>query len=275
MEAFRAGADWLSERYEVVHRPDIFDRRGYFAGDDDRRLGELLEALADPAVDALICARGGYGTTRLLPGIDLAAVRDANKTLVGFSDITALHAIWAQAGVRSIHAPMVAALGKADARIRELWIDALECPDKTRRWNLCPLVEGEASGLLAGGNLAVLGALLGTPYQPDFTGRILFLEDVGERPYRIDRVLTSLRQAGAFDGLAGLVLGSFTEGDPGADGVTVEEVFADHFLGASFPVVTGFPAGHIDENEPVPLGARAILSGGVLQCGVSGDAVRT
>jgi len=265
-EAFRAGLAWLGERYEVVHRPDIFAKTGYLAGDDARRLGELLDAVADPSVDAVVCARGGFGATRLLPGIDPALVREANKMIVGFSDITALHSVWARAGVRSIHAPMVAALGCASDTLRERWIDTLEHPGIARSWDLCPLnpKPRPVSGLLAGGNLAVLGALVGTPFAPRLEGRILFIEDVGERPYRIDRILTTMKQAGGLQGLAGLVVGAFTEGDPGPDGVSIEEVLTDHFGDAPFPVLTGFPAGHIAENEPIPLGAEAVIEDGRL-----------
>ena len=266
-DAFCAGLGWLRERYEVSHRPDIFARTGYLAGDDSRRLDEILEALADPTVDAIVCARGGFGTTRILPGIGEGLVHAANKLIVGFSDITALHAVWAEAGVRSVHAPMVAALGRASEKIRQQWIDTVAHPGAARSWSLSSLnsTDHSATGILTGGNLAVLGALLGTDYQPRLSGRILFIEDVGERPYRVDRVLTSMKQAGCFDGLAGLVIGSFTEGEPGPDGVTTDEVLRGHFAGAPFPVLTGFPAGHIDENEPIPFGSSAKIAGGILQ----------
>lgn len=268
-EAFGVGLDWLRDRYEVVHRPDVFSRTGYLAGDDDRRLAELREALEDPAVDAIVCARGGFGTTRLLPGIPHSLVHESNKVVVGFSDITALHAHWAASGVRSVHAPMVAALGRADEPVRRRWIEAVESPGDPASWPLRRLggSGGEGCGRLLGGNLAVLGALLGTPFQPDFRRCVLFLEDVGERPYRIDRVLTSMRQAGLFDELAGLVLGSFTEADPGPDGVATEDVFLDHFADAPFPVFAGFPAGHIDGNEALPFGGTARLAESHLHLG--------
>lgn len=266
-ESFRAGLDWLRERYEVTYRPDIYAKAGYLAGEDHRRLAELLEALADPSVDAIVCARGGFGTTRILPGIDGSLVQAANKLVIGFSDITALHAIWNQAGVRSVHAPMVAALGKAADDIRSQWIDTVEHHDKVRAWALQSLrpFESDSSGILTGGNLAVIGALLGTDRQPRLSGRILFIEDVGERPYRVDRVLTSMKQAGLFDGLAGLVVGAFTEGEPGADGVAIEDVISGHFGDALFPVLTGFPAGHIDENVAIPFGATARIEGNRLE----------
>lgn len=266
-EAFGAGLGWLHERYEVTHRPDIFAKTGYLAGDDGRRLSELLEALADPAVDAIVCARGGFGTTRILPGIGESLVHAANKLVIGFSDITALHAIWAEAGVRSVHAPMVAALGKASEEIRGQWIDTVENHGRARFWELSPLHSrgDDGSGVLTGGNLAVLGALLGTEHQPRLSGRILFIEDVGERPYRVDRVLTSMKQAGLFQGLAGLVVGAFTEAEPGADGVTTEDVISGHFADAPFPVLTGFPAGHIDGNVAIPFGATARIEGNRLE----------
>ncbi len=262
--SFRKGLAWLSERYEVHTRPDIFSKSGYFAGSDERRLAELNEAILDPDVDAVICARGGFGTTRLLPGIDPAAVREANKTLVGFSDITALHAIWARAGIRSVHAPMVAALGSASEALREKWITLLENPAAPLQWNLQRMNETPrepVEGILTGGNLAVLAALVGTPYRPPLDDRILFLEDVGERPYRVDRLLTTMTQAGWFDRVRGVLIGAFTEGDPGPDGVTLDEVLVRHFREAPFPVLCGLSAGHVENNEPLPFGMEVRIEG--------------
>ena len=219
----------------------------------------------DPNVDAIICARGGFGATRLLPGIDPAAVRAANKMVVGFSDITALHALWSRAGVRSVHAPMVAALGTASAIIREKWIAALENPAGPLRWKLeirNQTPRESVRGILSGGNLAVLGALIGTPYDPPLDNRILFLEDVGERPYRVDRLLTTMTQAGWFDQIRGLLIGAFTEGEPGSDGVTIDEVLTRHFRNVPFPVLTGLPAGHIADNEALPFGATVRIEEG-------------
>jgi len=267
-ESFGKGIAWLSTRYEVRYRPDIFSKAGYLAGDDARRLAELNEAILDPDIDAIVCARGGFGATRLLPGIDPEAIRRANKMIIGFSDISALHALWAQAGVRSIHAPMVAALGTASEIIREKWITALEKPGDPLQWCLQPLNEPSPAapvrGILTGGNLAVLSALIGTPYCPPLDGRILFIEDVGERPYRVDRLLTTMSQAGWFDRIAGLLIGAFTEGEPGADGVTIDEVLAGHFARAPFPVLTGLSAGHIDDNEALPFGVGVRIDGGLV-----------
>ncbi len=260
-DAFQDGVNWLSLRYEILHRTDIFSRKGYLAGDDERRLTELLHALDDPSIDAILCARGGFGVTRLLPGIERERVKAANKMIIGFSDITALHALWTQARVRSVHAPMATALGRASDLIRQQWISTIENPETPRSRTLQALVSGTARGELTGGNLTVLAALLGTPWQPDLQGKILFIEDVGERPYRTDRVLTSMKQAGLFRDLAGLVVGAFTEGAPGADGVSAEDVIASHFSDAPFPVLCQFPAGHIDENQAIPFGVEAEING--------------
>lgn len=263
-EAFTAGVTWLRERYEIVHSDGIFSRFGYLAGSDEHRLHDLQTAIRDPSVDAILCARGGFGATRLLPQLDLETIAEANKLIVGFSDITALHSLWARAGVRSIHAPMVAALSRASDRIRKQWIETIENPLRSSRWNLnafnCASSD-RAEGILIGGNLAVLGALNGTPYAPPLDGSILFIEDVGERPYRVDRMLTTLTQSGWFDRLGGAIIGAFTEGDPGPDGISIDEVMRRHFDGADFPVLTGFSAGHIDENVPLPFGSTAKIEG--------------
>lgn len=266
-DAFKSGVAWLRHRYDVVYSPEIFTKMGFFAGSDERRLTELTDAIADPEVDAILCARGGYGSTRLLPKLDLELIREANKTIVGFSDITALHSAWARADVRSIHAPMVAALGSADESLRSRWIDALENPAGTRSWELVRLdcdAGSPAEGPLIGGNLAVLAAMLGTSFLPPLDDAILFIEDVGERPYRIDRMLTTLDQAGWFRRIRGLVIGAFTEGEPGPDGVPIEEVLKRQFGGADFPVLQELSAGHIDDNDPLPFGAPARIDSGFL-----------
>jgi len=268
-DAFLQGVEWLKRRYEVVHDPDIFTSEGYFAGSDSRRLEEINRAISDPSIDAIVCARGGYGCTRLLPGIEAEAVRDANKLIIGFSDVTAFHTLWNRAGVRSIHAPMVAALGGSTPEpIRYNWIRTVEQPDAESSWELSRIdnnCETSAEGIFFGGNLAVLGALNGTPNAPDLEGKILFIEDVGERPYRVDRMLTTLSQSGWFDRIAGLAVGAFTEGDPGDDGVSIDDVFAAQFSTASFPVVSGLRAGHITENEPLAFGGTARIDGTTLR----------
>jgi len=264
-EAFDAGVAWLRRRYEVRFDEGVFSSEGFLAGDDMRRLAELEAAVADPEVDAILCARGGYGATRLLPHLDPSVIGTAGKLLVGFSDATALHALWARAGVRSFHAPMVTSLGKAPDDVRKRWVTALETGGNGMSWEVENIVDGTALGRLFGGNLALLTALLGTPFAPPVDGCLLFLEDVGERPYRVDRMLTSLAQAGWFTRCSGVVLGAFTEGAPGADGVSVENVLEERLGRFGIPVAKGLPIGHIRENDALPLGALARLSDGQLE----------
>jgi muramoyltetrapeptide carboxypeptidase len=251
----KRGLDLLASRYQVSHSASLFERHGYLAGRDSRRLEELQSAVDDPELDAIVAARGGYGATRLLDLLDLRGLRTRPKLLVGFSDITALHAVWSRVGLGSIHGPMVAAVGRGgDAELARV-IEAIEGRHVRELTGLRALAPGHACGPLAGGNLAVLCALIGTPFMPDLSGAVLLLEDVGERPYRVDRMLTSLRQSGALQHVAGILLGAFTKAEPGADGMTLDEVLVDRLASLGVPVLAGAPVGHIELNEPVPLGA--------------------
>lgn len=250
--SFERGVTWLRERYVVSHRDDVTERSGFLAGGDERRASELLEALADPAVDAIVVARGGHGATRILPRIATSAIAAGGKVLIGFSDVTALHAAWARAGLRSIHGPMVATLGRADARLRARWIEAVEGVPPAPVHRLRALARGTAVGPLVGGNLAVLSALVGTPFLPSMAGAIVFLEDVNEAPYRVDRMLTSLRNAGVLSEVAGIALGAFTSGPPDP---AVEAVLAERLGDLGVPVALGLPSGHVDDNLELPLGA--------------------
>ena len=257
-EAFELGASFLRTRYEVRHRPDVLERSGYLAGDDSRRLEELQEALADPDAVAIVAVRGGYGATRLLPHLGEDIVRASDKLLVGFSDITALHALWQRAGLPSIHGSMVAALGRAESEPRERWLASLEGGPRAleglERWR-----GTSAEGTLVGGNLAVLAALVGTPFAPPLDGSLLLLEDVGERPYRLDRMLTTLRQAGWLERVAGVVVGDLERCHSGADGVEARDVFLERLGSLPIPVVAGAPVGHGSRNESLWLGTRYIL----------------
>lgn len=258
-EDFERGVARLRERYRVSFGHDLFETHGFLAGDDARRLAELRDALADPDVDAIVAARGGYGATRLLESLRPEEVRAAPKLLVGFSDVTALHALWARAGLRSIHGPMVAALGRAEPSWVERWIAAVEGGPLAAATDLETIAPGEAEGAIVGGNLAVLAALAGTPHAPPLEGAVLFLEDVGEAPYRVDRMLTTLRQAGWLGRVRGVALGSFTACDPRADGRTVEAVLRDRLADLGVPVAAGIGAGHAPDDRELPLGAPVHL----------------
>lgn len=258
-EDFERGVARLRDRYDVQFDPAILTRRGYFAGDDERRLRELQAAIDDPRVAGIIAARGGYGVTRLLPRLDLRALAAHPKLLVGFSDITALHALWAQQRIVSVHATMVAALGRCDGGLVERHRRALEGEFPERHEGLKTITPGTAQGVLLGGNLTVLSSLIGTPYALPTDGAILFFEDIGERPYRIDRMLTTWRNAGAFAAVRGVVVGAFTQCEPNTDGVRALDVLSERLSDLGVPVVSGLPAGHLDDNAELPFGREVVL----------------
>ncbi len=256
---FARGLARLRERYTVSFDPSILAKDGYLAGDDARRLDELRRALTEDGVDAVVAARGGYGTTRLLDRIDPSTVRP--RLLIGFSDLTALHALFARAGLRSLHASMVAALGRGSDAALARWIVAVEGAVPAPFEGLDPIAPGRAEGPLVGGNLSVLHALVGTPYAPPIDGAILFLEEVGEAPYRVDRMLTTLRHAGWLARVAGIAIGQLTRCTPGPDGREISHVLRDRLGDLGIPVVGGVPAGHDEENAELPLGAPVELDG--------------
>lgn len=267
-QALEAGIAVLRTRYTVVVRDDISSRAGYLAGDDQRRAGELIEALEDDQTAAIIAARGGYGATRILSQVAATATRTLRqrpKLLVGCSDITALHALWQRSDVGSLHAHMVTRVPELQPAQQTRWLDALQgrsvavhdglnAPD-----GMQPPRASTASGRLCGGNLAVLYALLGTAHWPNLDGRILVLEDINERPYAIDRMLTALRDSGALQRVAGVVLGAFTKCAPGTDGMEVAEVLAERLGDLGVPVASGLSVGHIEDNRELPLGCHAYL----------------
>ena len=268
--AFEAGLAVLRDRLGLRPRArdDVGARAGYLAGDDARRLEEWREAVADPEARAIFCARGGYGAMRLLPAIDPAPLLARPRLLVGFSDVTALHALLNRAGLATIHGPVVTQLGRAPeeavAHLEALlggraaragaWATPGPGAGLTGGATITP---GRASGPLLGGSLTLLAHLCGTPYLPPLEGAILVLEDVGERPYRLDRYLTQLRLAGALDGLAGVAVGQLSDCD-GGDGSAAATV-RGLVRALGVPAVEGFPFGHEDRNLALPLGPRATL----------------
>ncbi len=258
--AFEAGLALVEARYRTVYGPGIFERQRYLAGSDARRLDELTTALADPEVRALFCARGGYGATRLLAPLAGAAPGGAPKLLVGFSDITALH-LWMQSHGRiSIHGPVLTQLGRLPPHSGQRLFSLLEShsPPAALRGR-ATFVGGVAEGPLLGGNLSVLSRMLGTPRMPAIDGAVLLLEDQGERPYRLDRMWTHLQLAGVFARVRGIALGSFTDCEEPAAPYTSAEVLRELAEATGLPCAAGFPIGHGEVNEAVPLGAAVRL----------------
>jgi len=246
---------------------NLWAEDGYFAGDDRSRLRALQAALADPSVDAIIAARGGYGLTRLLGHLDPAGLRRCPKILVGFSDGTALLS-WAltQAGVASIHGPVITQMGGLDDDDLDRFLELLrgEEPRTLVADEGAVLHGGRVQGQLIVGNLEVLRALLGTPYFPDLRGAILAIEEIGERPYRIDRTLTHLLSAGALRGVRGIAVGQLIgcsepeHGNPASP--SAHSVVVERLEGLGIPVVTGLPFGHdFLHNAALPFGSMAEL----------------
>ena len=253
------GMAWLGARYRVEFDWSMFQRQGFLAGGDERRLDELNRALQDPSLGAIVAARGGYGLTRIAHLAEYGALLQHPKWIVGFSDITALHVEAATLGIASLHGPNAAALGRSDDWTHQRFIRALETPNASLLFDgLTALRTGVASGVLVGGNLSLLFACQagGRLHLPP--GAILVLEDVTESSYRVDRMLSALLAAGALDSIAGVVLGDFTD-CPDAHGVTVQAVLAERLGALGVPVVTGLRCGHARYNEFVPLGVCAEL----------------
>lgn len=263
--------------FKVVVEPEIHERRHrYLAGTDDERAAELDRAIRDPTIRGIFILRGGFGLTRILDRIDYDTLRRDPKVIVGYSDVTGLHvAVGRRARLVTFHAPMAGAVkvvGDDPSFAERSYRDMLFLEPAVPR-RMIPLPEGErpttvtggrCTGRLVGGNLSLVAATIGTPYAIDAKGCVLFLEDVNERPYRVDRLLSQLRLAGVLDGLAGVVIGKFTcdeyEGEKKEqDEREQREVVLEYCKALGCPVVADFPCGHVRNNVTLPLGARVTL----------------
>jgi len=249
---------WLGGRYRVVARSGLLAREGYLAGSDGRRREELSAAMCDPSIRAIVAARGGYGTTRILASLPWEEFAASPKWMVGFSDVTALHARAWRMGVASVHGPNVTGLGRSTAPAERLaWMDAIEGRSAPAWGGLTSLARGPAAeGPIIGGNLALLETLAAAGELVIPHGAVLAIEDVTERPYRIDRMLTALAAGGYLARASAVVCGGFDRCEPAADGVAVEDVLRDRLGTLGVPVVSGAPFGHGVDNRAFILGAR-------------------
>ncbi len=254
---------------------NIRAQRGYLAGTDEQRLADLHWAFSDPEIDGIWCLRGGYGCGRLLPNIDYDLIRRNPKPLIGYSDITALHlAIHRHTGLVTFHGPVASseypenttANAKAvlwqgkKGHVVALPTEAEELPGP--EYQPMVIAPGQAQGALTGGNLALLSALVGTEYGPTYRGKLVFIEDIGEQPYRIDRMLVQLFQGTDLAHAAGIVLGIFNDCQPKSGGIpslSLEETLRDNFSHLGIPVAYGFPFGHVPHNVTLPYGIEALL----------------
>ena len=249
----------VSWGYRVKVPEGLFAQKRYLAGEDQQRAHLLNSLFADPEVKAVFCVRGGYGTMRMLPYLAFDTIRRCPKILLGFSDITALlYALYLRCGLITFHGPNLTTLDDAP-------VDLLEHLWQMLTHGKCPAVhlpagrtigKGKASGRLVGGNLTTLCHLTGTPYQLKSCSHLLFLEDRGEQPYRIDRMLSHMKMAGCFEGVKGVLLGAFTKC---GDMEVIAEIVAEIFAGNGIPILMGFEWGHIPRNQTLPVGLNATL----------------
>lgn len=265
-EAFLRGVERIkSWGFQVRYREDIFARKRYLAGEDERRLEELQQALSDPAIKAVFVARGGYGSGRLLPALEKYSPPRAPKILLGYSDISSL-LIFAQQkwGWVTFHGPVVAKdigdrLGEAgQAILKQVLTDPkpLGC---LKPEGMVALHPGKAQGPLVGGCLSLINCTLGTPYQLKTEGCILYLEDVGELLYSLDRMLTHLRQAGLFNKVRGLIIGPLKDAHDSPE--VIQEMLRDVLGDLAVPILSGFPSGHTDDSWTIPLGVAVTMDG--------------
>jgi muramoyltetrapeptide carboxypeptidase len=245
--------------------PHALDTHSFYAGTDEHRAADLNDALADPEIRAVLCNRGGYGAQRILAHIDYDAVRRDPKLLIGFSDITALHgALWTQTGLATVHGPVAGQLelgGLFASTIKRALMSTEPvvveaCSDEP---TFRVRTSGIAEGLLLGGNLSMLSTCVGTPYMPDLEGAILLIEDVNEAAYRIDRLLTHLRNCGILQRVGGVAVGQFSEPGNGNAVIKPADVLIERLGDLGVPVLGGLSIGHGDRNIAVSLGTYARL----------------
>ncbi|MFY8272648.1 S66 peptidase family protein [Pseudoalteromonas sp. SSDWG2] len=260
--------------YNAHVAKNVMQRRGHLAGTDQQRADDLNTLFADPSIDAIFCLRGGSGAARILPLLNYQTIKLNPKPLLGYSDITALHnAILAQTGMISFHGPNASSdwngfhvdqfqrLFEQQQRMRYQNLDKQDGELVNRDYFTQTLTPGVAKGRLIGGNLTVLTALAGSAYLPDFDGAILFLEDIGEAPYRVDRMMSTLKLMGALDKIAGFVFGGCNDCNPGAGygSLSLDEIFNDYIRPLGIPAYTGAMIGHIERQFILPVGAMVTL----------------
>ena len=257
--------------YSIIRGESLDAKYGYLAGTDQLRIKDIHQMYSNPEISAIICARGGWGSMRLLDQLDFELIRNNPKVLIGYSDITTLQlAIWKQIKLPSISGPMVSVdMRKTlDPFTEDHFWGQINNPASTYQYNYNAKITenwqtGKASGTLLGGCLSMVVHLLGTPYSPDYTGSILFIEDIGEEAYRVDRYLAQLKQAGIFNKINGLIIGFFIEPEnPGLqkNNFSVKEVFKQYFSKGGYPIIYNFPYGHSDYKFSMPIGAHVSVN---------------
>jgi len=264
LDRYREGLTRLRSMYDVRTAWAPGRQQGYLAAPDAVRTDALHRAIRDPAIEGIICVRGGYGCLRLLNRLDWALAREHPTLLVGYSDVTALHlAFYTRVGWTGLSGPVVTEWATAGEDTLTPFRNQAEGSIFSIGGDtLTPLRPGTATGPLLGGNLSVLTRLVGTPYAPDWSGALLVLEDVAEAPYRIDRMLAHLEHAGVLNAVGGVILGDFTTGDwdDNRPTLSLSTVFKDYFGDRPYPVAKGLPYGHRLPRCTLPIGVPAQLT---------------
>lgn len=263
--------------FVVKYTENMSVRKGFLAGTDQQRLDDLHQMFSDPNIDGIVCARGGYGSGRLLPKINYDLIKANPKVLIGYSDITALlYGIHKKTGLVCFHGPVGASeYSEFTEKSFEQVLTKSKTPkferpkeweeNEDRAFQALPLVQGMAEGALVGGNLSLMCSLMGTPYDIDFTDKIVFIEEIGESPYRVDRMLTQLLNSGKLSQAKGIAMGVFRGCETKPDdpdfalSTSLENVLEDRFSKLEIPVLYGLPIGHIDDNATLPFGVQAEL----------------
>lgn len=246
-----------------VYDERLFAVSGQFAGDDDFRANVLQSYLDNPDIDAILCARGGYGTIRIIDKLKFDKFINKPKWIIGYSDVTVLHAKLQSLGFESIHASMPINFRDNTETALTSLINALTSQDLYYEIKNSPLnIQGEAEAEIVGGNISVLYSMLGSSIFPDTNGKILFLEDLDEYLYHIDRMMFAFERAGILDGIKGLIVGGLTKMHDNniPFGKTAEEIILERVADKGIPVCFDFPAGHIDDNRAIILGRKIRLS---------------
>lgn len=251
---------------QVVFGEFVKERHGYFSGNDHQRALDLNRFFADPEVDAIMAVRGGWGCSRILPHLNFEMIREHPKIYCGFSDNTTLHlALRKYAGLISFHGPNGTSKWTELTRnsFRQVLMEGAMAEFRSNS-SVETLTGGTAEGPIIGGNLTILTTSIGTPYQPDLTGAILFIEDIGESVYKVDRMLTHLKSAGILDQINGFIFGRCTdcEEDSGNNSFTMMEVLRHHIQPLNIPAIYGADIGHEDDNFTIPVGIQGRLNAG-------------
>lgn len=260
--------------FEAAYSEKVLLQSGYFAGTDKDRAEDLMEKFSDKSVKGIVCARGGYGCARILPMLDYDVIRNNSKMLIGYSDVTALlYGIYQKSGLITFHGPVGTSTFN-DYSVSNFNKVLLNPKNPVKFYNsnsgddenvygVTTIVEGKSKGRFVGGNLSIMVSLIGTEYDVDYSGKIIFIEEVGEEPYRIDRMLTQLLQAEKFNNAAGIMMGIFRkcevkkESDLTAKSFTLMEVLKDRFANLKMPVIYGMSFGHVKDKFTIPFGAYA------------------